>query len=166
MVKFNPCYVYKLMKQFIGRNKDFSVDCYEIYFHMISSKYEINKIIRKKLLDLNLKEKDPSRKKYCGSSSVQSRRVDDKTNFKSKYLPYTPCSHFGNEACNDNCICSERGYCEIYCKCNKSLCKFTYHGCHCSKGDCCSNHCPCYFNARECDPSLCKNCYKNGSKCK
>ena len=165
MLKYDPCHIYKLMKHCIDKEDNFNVECYEVYFHLINSKYNIKKVINKDLFDLNLKEKE-SRKSKCGSSTNQNRKVEEKNNFKNKYLPYTPCSHYGNEACDDKCICSERGYCEKFCKCNKSLCKFSHNGCHCFKGDCCSNHCACYINARECDPILCKNCNKNGSKCK
>ena len=164
MIKYDPCHIYKLMKQFIDKDKSFKVECYEIYFHLINSKYDINKVIKKNLFELNLKEKDSRKTK--GLSSIQSRKLDEKNSFKNKYLPYTPCAHFGNEVCDKNCICSDRGFCEKYCKCNKLLCKFSHNGCHCVKGDCCSNHCACYINARECDPVLCKNCNKNGSKCK
>ena len=166
MLKYDPCHIFKLMKQFLEKGKSFNIECYEIYFHMINHKYNIKKIINKDLFDLNLKEKDPSRKAKCGTSTIQSRKIDEKNNFKNKYLPYIPCTHFGNEPCDENCICSERGYCEKFCKCNKALCKFSHSGCHCTKGDCCSNHCSCYVNARECDPILCKNCNKCGSKCK
>ena len=166
MLKYDPCRIYKLMKQFIDKNSSFNVECYEIYFHMINSNYDINKIINKDIFELNLKEKESSRKTKSGQSSTQSRKIDEKNNFKNKYLPYIPCTHFGNEPCDETCICSERGYCEKFCKCNKLLCKYSHNGCHCVKGDCCTNHCACYINARECDPFLCKNCNKNGAKCK
>ena len=166
MLKYDPCHIYKLMKQFVDKKNSFNIECYEIYFHMISSRYEINKIIKKDFFELNLKERESSRKAKPGQSSTQYRKVDEKNSFKNKYLPYIPCTHYGNEICDEKCICSERGYCEKFCKCNKLLCKYTHNGCHCVKGDCCSNHCPCYINARECDPILCKNCNKNGSKCK
>ena len=164
ILKYDPCHIYKLMKQFIDKDQSFKIECYEIYFHLINSKYDINKVIIKNFFDLNLKEKDSRKTK--GFASIQSRKSDEKNAFKNKYLPYIPCAHFGNESCDKHCICSERGFCEKYCKCNKLLCKFSHNGCHCVKGDCCSNHCACYINARECDPNLCKNCYKNGSKCK
>ena len=164
MLKYDPCHIYKLMKQFIDNDKSFSIECYEIYFHLINKRYDINKVISKDFFNLNLKEKD--RKTKSGPSALQSRKIDENNKFKNKYLPYTPCAHFGNEPCDEKCICSERGYCEKFCKCNKLLCKFSHNGCHCFKGDCCSNHCACYINARECDPILCKNCNKAGSKCK
>ena len=164
MLKYDPCHIYKLMKQFIDNDKKFNIECYEIYFHLINKKYNINKVLNKEFYNLNLKEKD--KKSKSGTSALQSRKIDEKNNFKNKYLPYVPCAHFGNEPCDDKCICSDRGYCEKFCKCNKLLCKFSHNGCHCFKGDCCSNHCACYINARECDPVLCKNCNKVGSKCK
>ena len=165
ILKYDPCHIYKLMNQFMDKDSEFSIECYEIYFRLINSKYNIKKVINKDLFNLNLKEKD-SRKTKCGASSILSRKIEEKNSLKNKYLPYIPCSHYGNEPCDEDCICAERGYCEKYCKCNKLLCKFSHNGCHCVKGDCCSNHCPCYINARECDPALCKNCNKNGSKCK
>ena len=161
MLKYNPCSVCKLLKHIINKEHNFNIECYEIYFHMINAKYNINKIINKNLLNINLKEKEILKK------NLQSRKTEEK-NLKNKYLPYTPCAHFGNEPCDENCPCSEREYCERYCKCNKLLCKFSHPhlGCHCFKGDCVTNHCPCYVNAKECDPILCKNCSKINSKCK
>ena len=161
MLKYNPCSVCKLLKHIINKEQNFNIECYEIYFHMINAKFNINKIINKNLLNINLKEKEILKK------NLQSRKFEEK-NIKNKYLPYTPCAHFGNEPCDENCPCSEREYCERYCKCNKLLCKFSHPhlGCHCFKGDCVTNHCPCYVNAKECDPILCKNCSKINSKCK
>ena len=135
---------------------------------MIGENYNINKVLDEKFYNSNLKERESSRKTKNGQISNQFRKTDEKYrySFKNKYLPYVPCAHFGNEACDNQCPCAERGYCEKYCKCNKLLCKFSHTGCHCTKGDCSSNHCACYINARECDQILCKNCNKNGSKCK
>jgi hypothetical protein len=164
MLKYDPCHIYKLMKQFIDNDKKFNIECYEIYFHLINKKYNINKVLNEEFYNLNLKEKD--KKSKSGQSALQSRKIEEKNSFKNKYLPYVPCAHFGNEPCDEQCICADRGYCEKFCKCNKLLCKFSHNGCHCFKGDCCSNHCACYINARECDPILCKNCNKVGSKCK
>ena len=165
MLKYDPCHIYKLMKQFADKDSSYNIECYEIYFRLINSKYNIKKIFNNDLFNLNLKEKD-SRKAKSSLSSMLARKIEEKNSLKNKYLPYIPCSHYGNETCDENCICAERGYCEKFCKCNKLLCKFSHNGCHCIKGDCCSNHCSCYINARECDPILCKNCNKNGSKCK
>ena len=161
MLKYNPCSICKILKHTLNKEQNFDIDCYEIYFHMINDKYNISKIINKNLLNINLKEKEILKK------NLQSRKFEEK-NIKNKYLPYTPCAHFGNEVCDENCPCSEREYCERYCKCNKLLCKFSnsHLGCHCFKGDCVTNHCPCYVNAKECDPILCKNCSKISSKCK
>ena len=161
MLKYNPCSVCKVLKHILNKEQNFNIECYEIYFHMINAKYNINKILNKNLLNINLKEKEILKK------NLQSRKFEEK-NIKNKYLPYTPCAHFGNEPCDENCPCSEREYCERYCKCNKLLCKFSHPhlGCHCFKGDCVTNHCPCYVNAKECDPILCKNCSKVNSKCK
>ena len=161
MVKYNPCSICKILKHTLNKEENFNFECYEIYFHMINFKYNISKIINKELLNINLKENENLKK------SLQSRKSEEK-NIKNKYLPYTPCAHFGNEVCDENCPCSEREYCERFCKCNKLLCKYshTHLGCHCFKGECVTNHCPCYINAKECDPVLCKNCNKINSKCK
>ena len=161
MLKYNPCSIYKILKHTLYKEQIINFECYEIYFHMINVKYNISKIINKDLLNINLKEKETLKK------NLQSRKFEEK-NIKNKYLPYTPCAHFGNEVCDENCPCSEREYCERYCKCNKLLCKYSHShlGCHCFKGDCVTNHCPCYVNAKECDPVICKNCYKVNSKCK
>ena len=161
MLKYNPCSICKILKHTLNKDQNFDFECYEIYFHMINAKYNISKIINKDLLNINLKEKETLKK------NLQSRKFEEK-NIKNKYLPYTPCAHFGNEVCDENCPCSEREYCERYCKCNKLLCKYSHShlGCHCFKGDCVTNHCPCYVNAKECDPVICKNCYKVNSKCK
>ena len=161
MLKYNPCSICKLLKHIFNKEQKFNIDCYEIYFHMINAKYNISKIINNELLNINLKEKEILKK------NLASRKNEEK-NLKNKYLPYTPCAHFGNEVCDENCPCAEREYCERYCKCNKLLCKFSnsHLGCHCFKGDCVTNHCPCYVNAKECDPVICKNCYKANTKCK
>ena len=161
MLKYNPCSIHKLLKHVIDKDQNFNIECYEVYFHLINNKYKIQKIFNKNLLNINLKEKENLKK------NITSRKLEEK-NLKNKYLPYTPCAHFGNEVCDDSCPCAERDYCEVYCKCNKLLCTFshTHIGCHCFKGDCVTNHCPCYVNAKECDPIICKNCNKVNSKCK
>ena len=161
MVKYNPCSICKILKHTLNKEENFNFECYEIYFHMINIKYNISKIFNKELLNINLTENENLKK------SLQSRKSEEK-NLKNKYLPYTPCAHFGNEVCDENCPCSEREYCERFCKCNKLLCKYSHShlGCHCFKGECMTNHCPCYINAKECDPVLCKNCNKINSKCK
>ena len=161
MLKYNPCSICKVLRHIMNKEQNINIECYEIYFHMINDKYNIFKIINKNLLNINLKEKEIIKK------NLQSRKFEEK-NIKNKYLPYTPCAHFGNEACDENCPCAEREYCERYCNCNKLLCKFSHShlGCHCFKGECVTNHCPCYVNAKECDPILCKNCSKINSKCK
>ena len=161
MLKYNPCSICKVLRHIMNKEQNINIECYEIYFHMINDKYNIFKIINKNLLNINLKEKEIIKK------NLQSRKFEEK-NINNKYLPYTPCAHFGNEACDENCPCAEREYCERYCNCNKLLCKFSHShlGCHCFKGECVTNHCPCYVNAKECDPILCKNCSKINSKCK
>ena len=161
MCKYNPCSICKILKHALNKEQNYNIECYEVYFHMINNKFNISKIINKDLLNINLKEKEILKK------NLQSRKSEEK-NIKNKYLPYTPCAHFGNEVCDENCPCSEREYCERFCKCNKLLCKFSHShlGCHCFKGECVTNHCPCYVNAKECDPITCKNCSKLNSKCR
>ena len=173
VIKFDPCHIYKLMKAFINKNNsqtenNFTINCSEIYIHLLLYKYRIKNIIKKELFDLNLKERDLSkRNNRAGITPTQSRKIEE-NNLRKKNITYIQCVHFGNEICDDNCPCSRRGYCEIYCKCNQILCKFAYHGCHCSKGDCTTNHCPCFMNGRECNPQKCKNCtiINNNDRCK
>ena len=173
MTKYDPCHIYKLMKSFINKKNsqneiNFTINCSEIYIHLLLYKFRIKNIIRKELFDLNIKERDLSkRNNRAGITSTQSRKIEE-NNLRKKYLTYNQCVHFGNEICDDSCYGSKRGYCEIYCKCNQILCKFAYHGCHCSKGDCTTNHCPCFMNGRECNPQRCKNCniIKNNDRCK
>ena len=169
MVKFDPCRLYKLMKPFINTksNSDFKVNCFDIYIRLLSQKFNIKNIIKKELFDLNIKERELSRKSRSSITPTQSKKLEE-NNLRKKNLTYVQCVHFGNEICDDKCHCSKRGYCEIYCKCNQVLCKFAYHGCHCSKGDCTTNHCPCYMNGRECNPNRCKNCniINNNDRCK
>ena len=173
MTKYDPCHIYKLMKSFINKKNsqngiNFTINCSEIYIHLLLYKFRIKNIIRKELFDLNIKERDlTKRNNRAGITSTQSRKIEE-NNLRKKYLTYNQCVHFGNEICDDSCYCSKRGYCEIYCKCNQILCKFAYHGCHCSKGDCTTNHCPCFMNGRECNPQRCKNCniIKNNDRCK
>jgi hypothetical protein len=51
MIKYNPCYVSKLIKQFVDKDKSFKLDCYEIY------KYRILRChVRPKFLDHFLKK--------------------------------------------------------------------------------------------------------------
>ena len=166
IVKYDPCHLFKLIKIFSKSTVDnFKIDCYDIYFHMLNQKFKISKIIKKELFDLNLKERELSRKTRMGLSLIQTKRIEQ-NNLKKKFFSYIPCTHFGNETCDDFCPCAIRGFCEKFCKCNKILCKYIFHGCHCSKGDCSSNHCPCFTNNRECDPDKCKNCFQNCNRCK
>jgi len=160
MIKYDPCRLSKLIKPFIGKDKDninYKVSCCDIYFHLLSKKYNIKNVVRKELFDLNIKERELSKKCRSSFTQPQIKKIEE-NNLKRRNLTYTPCFHFGNEICDEKCSCYKRGYCEFYCKCNQTLCKFAYHGCHCSKGDCTTNHCPCYINGRECNPHCCKNC--------
>ena len=171
MIKYDPCRLSKLIKPFIGKDKDninYKVNCCDIYFYLLSKKYNIKNVIRKELFDLNIKERELSKKSRCSFTQPQIKKIEE-NNLKRMNLTYTPCFHFGNEICDEKCSCYKRGYCEFYCKCNQTLCKFAYHGCHCSKGDCTTNHCPCYINGRECNPHSCKNCNlqnQNNNRCK
>ena len=171
MIKYDPCRLTKLVKPFIGKDKDninYKVNCCDIYFYLLSKKYNIKNVIRKELFDLNIKERELSKKCRSSFTQPQIRKIEE-NNLKRMNLTYTPCFHFGNEICDEKCSCYKRGYCEFYCKCNQTLCKFAYHGCHCSKGDCTTNHCPCYINGRECNPHSCKNCNlqnQNNNRCK
>ena len=158
IIKFDPCHIYKLIKQFIDPNSKINIDCFELFFHLIKPKNSIQKIIDKNFFQQNLKEIEILKNPKNLQNQIKNRPTD------GKYLPYSPCSHFGNQTCTENCICAKRGYCERFCKCNINLCKYAFHGCHCTKGDCNSSHCSCFLNSRECDPVLCKNCFKN--KCK
>ena len=169
-VKFDPCRIYKLMKPFINpkdpeNNIKFTVNCSDIYIHLLSQKFSLKNIIKKELFDLNLKERELSKKTRTSLNPIQSKKYEE----NKRNLTYVPCIHFGNEICDEKCPCSKRGSCEIYCRCNQILCKYAYHGCHCSKGDCTTNHCPCYVNGRECNPQICKNCditIDNNDRCK
>ena len=169
MVKFDPCHINKLINAFISKdnnNLNFKINCYEIYIHLLSKKFSLRNIIKKKLFDLNLKEQELSQKNKSSLTQSQIRKIEEK-NISSKNLGYIPCTHFGNEICDEKCICSKRGYCEIYCKCNPLLCNFSYNGCHCSKGDCSTNHCPCFIIGKECNSLRCKNCSNNkNNRCK
>ena len=158
-VKFDPCRIYKLMKPFINpkdpeNNINFTLNCSDIYIHLLTQKFSLKIIIKKELFDLNIKERELSKKNRTSLNPIQSKRYEE----NKRNLTYIPCIHFGNEICDEKCLCSKRGSCEIYCRCNQILCKYAYHGCHCSKGDCTTNHCPCYVNGRECNPLICKNC--------
>ena len=157
ILKFDPCHIYKLMKVFLKDIPNFKLNCTDIYLHLLSKKFSLRKIIKKELFDLNIKERELSKKNKAGLTPAQSKKIEE-NNLKSMNLNYVPCIHFGNEICDDKCLCSKRGFCEVFCRCNKILCKSAYHGCHCFKGDCTSNHCPCFINGRECNPQRCKNC--------
>ena len=157
LVKFDPCHIFKLMKVFLKDIPNFNLNCTDIYIHLISKKFSLRKIIKKELFDLNLKERELSKKNKASLTPAQSKKIEE-NNLKNLNLNYIPCIHFGNEICDDKCLCSKRGFCEVYCRCNKILCKSSFHGCHCFKGDCTSNHCPCFINGRECNPQRCKNC--------
>ena len=170
-VKFDPCRIYKLMKPFINpkdpeNNIKFNLNCSDIYLHLFSQKFRLKNIIKKELFDLNIKERDLSKKNRTNLAPVQSKKYEE----NKRNLTYIPCIHFGNEICDEKCLCSKRGSCEIYCRCNQILCKYAYHGCHCCKGDCTTNHCPCFVNGRECNPQICKNCdisiNNNNDRCK
>ena len=166
IVKYDPCHLYKLIKIFSKNTENsFQIDCYDIYFHMLNPNFKILKIIKKELFDINLKERELSHKTRIGPSFIQTKRIEE-NKLQKKCLSYIPCTHFGNETCDDFCPCAKRGFCEKFCKCNKILCKYIFHGCHCSKGDCSSHHCPCFANGRECDPDKCKNCLQNCIRCK
>ena len=172
IVKFDPCRIYKLMKIFIDKkdvenNLDFQLNCSDVYLHLLSQKFRLKNIIKKELFDLNIKERELGKKSRASLTPIQTRKIEE-NHLKKQNLTYIPCVHFGNEICDEKCPCSKRGYCEIYCKCNQILCKFSSHGCHCSKGDCTTNHCPCYINGRECNPRRCKNCNNitNNDRCK
>ena len=157
ILKFDPCHIYKLMKIFLKDIPNFKLNCTDIYLHLLSKKFSLRKVIKKELFDLNIKERELSKKNKAGLTPAQSKKIEE-NNLKSMNLNYVPCIHFGNEICDDKCLCSKRGFCEVFCRCNKILCKSAYHGCHCFKGDCTSNHCPCFINGRECNPQRCKNC--------
>ena len=157
ILKFDPCHIYKLMKVFLKDIPNFKLNCTDIYLHLLSKKFSLRKVIKKELFDLNIKERELSKKNKAGLTPAQSKKIEE-NNLKSMNLNYVPCIHFGNEICDDKCLCSKRGFCEVFCRCNKILCKSAYHGCHCFKGDCTSNHCPCFINGRECNPQRCKNC--------
>ena len=167
-IKFDPCHIFKVMKIFMKDIQNFNLNCTDIYIHCLSKKFSLRKIIKKELFDLNLKERELSKKNKASLTPAQSKKIEE-NNLKNINLNYLPCIHFGNEICDDKCLCSKRGFCEIYCRCNKILCKSSFHGCHCFKGDCTSNHCPCFNNGRECNPQRCKNCniqYSDEIRCK
>ena len=157
ILKFDPCHIYKLIKVFTKDVPNFEINCTDIYLHLLSKKFSLRKIIKKELFDLNLKERELSKKNKASLTPAQSKKIEE-NNLKNMNLNYVPCIHFGNEICDDKCLCSKRGFCEVFCRCNKILCKSAFHGCHCFKGDCTSNHCPCFINGRECNPQRCKNC--------
>ena len=157
IVKFDPCHLFKLMKVFLKDIKNFKLNCTDIYIHLLSKKFNLRKIIKKELFDLNLKERELSKKNKASYTPAQSKKIEE-NNLKNINLYYQPCVHFGNEVCDDKCLCSKRGFCEVFCRCNQILCKSAFRGCHCFKGDCSSNHCPCFNNGRECIPQRCKNC--------
>ena len=172
IVKFDPCRIYKLMKPFINEkdmenNTKIQINCSDIYLHLLSQKFRLRNIIKKEFFDLNIKERELGKKNRASLTPIQTKKIEE-NHLKKQNLTYIPCVHFGNEICDEKCPCSKRGYCEIYCKCNQILCKFSFHGCHCSKGDCTTNHCPCYTNGRECNPRRCKNCIiiNNNDRCK
>ena len=157
ILKFDPCHIYKLMKVFLKDIPNFKLNCTDIYLHLLSKKFSLKKIIKKELFDLNIKERELSKKNKASLTPAQSKKIEE-NNLKNLNLNYVPCIHFGNEICDDKCLCSKRGFCEVFCRCNKILCKSAFHGCHCFKGDCTSNHCPCFIYGRECNPQRCKNC--------
>ena len=157
ILKFDPCHIYKLMKVFLKDIPNFKLNCTDIYMHLLSKRFSLRKIIKKELFDLNIKERELSKKNKASLTPAQSKKIEE-NNLKNMNLNYVPCIHFGNEICDDKCLCSKRGFCEVFCRCNKILCKSAFHGCHCFKGDCTSNHCPCFINGRECNPQRCKNC--------
>ena len=157
ILKFDPCHIYKLIKVFTKDVPNFEINCTDIYLHLLSKKFSLRKIIKKELFDLNLKERELSKKNKASLTPAQSKKIEE-NNLKNMNLNYVPCIHFGNEICDDKCLCSKRGFCEVFCRCNNILCKSAFHGCHCFKGDCTSNHCPCFINGRECNPQRCKNC--------
>ena len=158
ILKFDPCHIYKLMKVFFLKDiPNFKLNCTDIYLHLLSKKFSLKKVIKKELFDLNIKERELNKKNKASLTPAQSKKIEE-NNLKNMNLNYVPCIHFGNEICDDKCLCSKRGFCEVFCRCNKILCKSAYHGCHCFKGDCTSNHCPCFINGRECNPQRCKNC--------
>jgi hypothetical protein len=72
------------------------------------------------------------------------------------YLNYEPCFHKGDEDCNKDCLCYNRGFCEKFCTCNKMTCKIRFQGCDC-QGQCTTNQCNCKVQGRECDVDLCKS---------
>ena len=157
ILKFDPCHICKLMKVFLKDIPNFKLNCTDIYIHLLSKQFNLKKVIKKELFDLNLKERELSKKNKASLTPAQTKKIEE-NNLKSMNLNYVPCIHFGNEVCDDKCGCSKRGFCEVFCRCNKILCKSSLHGCHCFKGDCTSNHCPCFINGRECNPQRCKNC--------
>ena len=157
ILKYDPCHIFKLMKVFLKDIPNFKLNCTDIYIHLLSKTFNLRKVIKKELFDLNLKERELSKKNKASLTPAQTKKIEE-NNLKSMNLNYVPCIHFGNEVCDDKCECSKRGFCEVFCRCNKILCKSSLHGCHCFKGDCTSNHCPCFINGRECNPQRCKNC--------
>ena len=163
IVKFDPCHLFKLMKVFLKDIKNFKLNCTDIYIHLLSKKFNLRKVIKKELFDLNLKERELSKKNKASFTPAQSKKIEE-NNLKHRNLYYVPCIHFGNEVCDDKCLCAKRGYCEVYCRCNQLLCKSAFRGCHCFKGDCSSNHCPCFIYGRECIPQRCKNCNVQNSE--
>ena len=154
ILKFDPCHICKLMKVFLKDIPNFKLNCTDIYIHLLSKQFNLKKVIKKELFDLNLKERELSKKNKASLTPAQTKKIEE-NNLKSMNLNYVPCIHFGNEVCDDKCGCSKRGFCEVFCRCNKILCKSSLHGCHCFKGDCTSNHCPCFINGRECNPQRC-----------
>ena len=110
MIKYDPCRLSKLIKPFIGKDKD-NIN-YKIYFFLLSKKYNIKNIIRKELFDLNLKERELSKKSKSSFTQPQIKKIEE-NNLKRMNLTYTPCFHFGNEICDEKCSCYKRGYCEF-----------------------------------------------------
>jgi hypothetical protein len=101
--------------------------------------------------------------KKCKTSKINKKRLENikKSNMEN-LKNYLPCLHQGNETCDSNCNCFERGFCEKYCVCNKDLCKIIFNYCKC-KGPCVSSICPCYARGSECDPEKCCNCTSSPS---
>ena len=87
ILKFDPCHIYKLMKVFLKDIPNFKLNCTDIYIHLLSKQFNLKKVIKKELFDLNLKERELSKKNKASLTPAQTKKIEE-NNLKSMNLNY------------------------------------------------------------------------------
>ncbi|EAS04314.2 SET domain protein (macronuclear) [Tetrahymena thermophila SB210] len=138
-LSYNPCYLNLIDRKF---------NCAEIFVFLVKYENVLSMLSETKAITKKIKP--------------YARRTNNC--FFNKEMYYEPCCHYYYDEepkdinCQD-CGCSTRGFCDIYCGCDPQKCKRRRQGCKCIKGQCKTKKCACFLMGMECDPEHCKDCF-------